>query len=353
MPYSLKIQKLLITRDEQNSPNDRINTLKQAIKLADTHNDIDWGFELRLELIREEKDTARCIESFPAFAWILDAFDTHPDTFDEEEFLWEYKWMLGSSRRNSDISMEQIEGISEDFKTRLLRNGFSLRPYYTAKSHLAFSMGKLDQAQEFIELRDKEVIDNMSNCRACEMDDNVELYLRRGEFDKAFAIGNELLNKKVTCAHMPFSTYCSSTYFLAKAGQLDLAATYFDKAVEDLNKMDSDSSQLTEIGDLIYYLTLVDKEKAWAFFEKHADWNIDSEGYIDLTFSIRVLPLLKSSGERTMQVNSQLPWFRNDGVYVIKDLYQHFYAKAEVLAKQFDTRNGTHYLTALLNEAVK
>ncbi|MDR2026788.1 MAG: hypothetical protein LBQ01_04415 [Prevotellaceae bacterium] len=351
MDYALQIQKLLLRKEKLSSPLDRITLLKQAINLADAHNDIEWGFDLRLDLIRDEKDTSHCDESLPAFTWILDAYDKNPEMFDEEDFLWEYKWMLGSVRRNSSISLEQIESIAEDFKTRLLRNGYSLRPYYTAKAHLAFFLNSPADAKKYIDLRNQEVRDEMSNCRACELDDDVELEMRLGNLEKAITVGNSMLTKKVTCTHMPFSCYCTCVKYFMKAGDTEKALEYFRKAEADLAQL-SDTSQISEIGIMIRFLTDYDREKAWTFFEQHAHWNVDSEDFLDFLFSINVLPLLKGEGSRVLNVNPSLEWYREDNTYDLKEVYNYYYKKAKDLAERFDKRNGSGYFGEQFAEAV-
>jgi hypothetical protein len=351
MDYTLQIQKLLLQRDRLSSPNDRIALLKQAINLADAHNDVEWGFDLRLDLIRDEKDTSRCDESLPAFTWILDTYDKNPEQFNEEDFLWEYKWMLGSVRRNCLISLEQIESIAEDFKTRLQRNGYSLRPYYTVKAHLALFLDNLDDAQKYLELRNKEVRDEMSNCPACELDDNVELELRRGNFEKALTVGNSMLTKKITCTHMPFSCYCACVKYFQKAGEMEKAYEYFQKAETDLADL-SDISQISEVGIMIRFLTDYDREKAWTFFERHAHWNVNSEDYLDFLFSVSVLPLLAGEGSKVLNVNPSLEWYREDNTYDLKEVYNYYYKKAADLAEKFDKRNGNSYFSEQFAEAV-
>jgi hypothetical protein len=320
--------------------------------MADAHNDVEWGFDLRLDLIRDEKDTSRCDESLPAFTWILEAYDKNPELFNEENFLWEYKWMLGSVRRNSSISLEQIESIAEDYKTRLLRNGYSLRPYYTTKAHLALFLDNLDDAKKYIELRNKEVRDSMANCRACELDDDVELELRLGNFEKALTVGSSMLTKKVSCTHMPFSCYCGCVKYFQQAGDMEKAYEYFVKAEADLAEL-SDTSQIAEIGIMTRFLTDYDKERAWRFFEQHAHWNVDSEDYLDFIFSTSVLPLFGSEGCKVLNVNPSLEWYREDNTYSLKDIYNFYYNKAKDLAERFDRRNGNSYFSEQFAEVLQ
>jgi pentatricopeptide repeat protein len=332
-----------LQRDKLSSAIDRIAVLKQAINLADANRDIHWGFDLRLELIFEEKKTSRCKESLHAFTWILDAFDKHSGEFNEDDFLWEYKWMLGSVRRSVDVSPGLIEDIAEDYKNRLLRNGYSLRPYYSFRVHSAFFLDRLDEAAEMLEARNREMRDHMSNCRACELDDDVELEMRLGNFDKALAAGSEMLTKAVTCKHMPFSAYCTCMKYFARAGVYDKALEYFLKAENEFAEMivsdETDTSCVVEISEMIHFLTGHDREKAWALFEQYVHWNIDSEDYYDLIFSMNVLPLLNDDNPRSLSVNTALPWYEEEGMYVPRVLYGHYHAKAIALAEKFDRRH--------------
>ena len=357
MNYALQIQRLLLQRDKLSVATDRISVLKQAINLADANLDIHWGFDLRLELIFEEKRTSRCKESLHAFTWILDTFDKHYDEFNEDDFLWEYKWMLGSVRRSSEVSPKLLEDIAEDFKNRLMRNGYSLRPYYSCLVHSAFFLDRLDEAAEMLEARNKELRDRMSNCRACELDDDVELEMRLGNFDKALVVGAEMLTKAVTCKHMPFSAYCTCMKYFSLAGQHDKALEYFLKAENEFAEMivndETDTSCVVEISEMIRFLAGHDRKKAWALFEQYAHWNIDSEDYFDFIFSMNILPLLDDDNVREISVNTALPWYETDGKYVPRVLYELYYAKAKTLAEKFDLRHDCNCFSKRLSMVIR
>jgi tetratricopeptide (TPR) repeat protein len=314
------------------------------VRLADAHNDLRWAFEIRLDIIRDEKETSRCIESIPAFSWILDVCEENPELFNDDSFLWEYKWMLSSVRRNSGVSMSQIETIYKDFKVRLKENGYSLRSYYTAKAHLAFFINDLGNAEFYIKSRNKELKDEMSNCPACELDDEIELELRKGNFDNAIALTNTMTNKKLTCDHMPFACYCNCLKYFMEAGKMRHAIEYYKKAETEFDKLEN-ASQIVEVGILIQFLTLYDVEKAWEFFEQYAHWAVKSEEYFDFIFSVSVLPLLRETETKVLNMHPSLEWFRGDNTYNIKEIFKFYFKKAKALAQSFDKRNENTYFT--------
>lgn len=353
MNHNLEIQKLLLKVNTSKHPEDRISLLKQAIQIADANNDLDWGFDLRLDLIREERDTAHCTESFPAFAWILNTSDANPEMFDESDFLWEYKWMASAARRNANISKEQIESIMEDLKVRMEKNGYTLRGYHSVMLYWYLSIGDIDKAKEYIEKRNATPRDRMSHCLACELDTDVELELKDGLIDKAITTANDLITKKLTCGIMPLITFCNLTYYLGKAGD-PRAAEYFVKAEEEFAEVDeNDTSLLSSISDLLLYLTKYDKNKAWEYFQKYADWELNAEDLIVCDFSRSVLPLLKEGGIKKLNMSDKLPYYKADGNYDLGEIYDYYYSKALSLAKQFDARNKTNAYIKELEEVLE
>ena len=62
MRYTLEIQKLLLqTQNDSLHPREKANLLKEAIRIADENEDVEWATELRLDLIYElESSFGRC-----------------------------------------------------------------------------------------------------------------------------------------------------------------------------------------------------------------------------------------------------------------------------------------------------
>lgn len=352
MNHNLEIQKILLKLDTLSHPEDKINLLKQAIQIADANNDLDWGFDLRLDLISQEKDTSHCTESFPAFTWILSAYDSNSELFNEDDFLWEYKWMAAAARRNVNISRQQVESIMADLKVRMERNGYTPRGYYSVMIYWNLFIGNMQEANKYLELRDNTTRDRMSHCPACELDTRVEIELIEGQFDKAITTANDLITKKLTCGVMPLSTFCNLTYYLSKAGD-ERAAEFFEKAEEEIAEAEeNDSSLISNISDLIYYLNKYDRNRGWEYFQKYAEWEIGAEDSISFDFSKNILTLLKEDGQKQLTMSEKLPYFKTDGNYNIADLYDYYYKKANELAQQFDARNGTNSFSKALEEVV-
>lgn len=350
MNHNLQIQKILLKVEDLKNFEDKIRALKEAIQIADTHNDIEWGFDLRLNLIRQERNTSKCQESFPAFAWLLNARDTEPDLFEESEFLWEYKWMVNSASRNTHISKEQIVQISDDLKLRLERNGYTTRAYHNVMTSWYLHIGDYAQARESVALADAEMVDDMANCPACELDTKVEIELLEGNIDHAIALAYDLIHHKLTCYSMPFQTFCYLSYYLVRVGD-ERAQLYFDKAIEEYHKSDTyDTSVFFAMTKLMYFMHKTQREELWEYFEKISEWEVGAEDAHHFNFATHMLPILRVGGLKKLILSPKLSYYKADGVYDLGLLREHFYKQAQDLANRFDSRNGNQHFVSRLAE---
>ncbi|MDR2653099.1 MAG: hypothetical protein LBC68_12470 [Prevotellaceae bacterium] len=346
MLHNLQIQKLLVSANTVRSPYEKVKLIKKAINIADAHNDIEWGFDLRKQIIEAEKNTSSCIEGLPAFAWLLETYEHHPELCKESDFMLEYKWMIQAARRNANVSMQQFESIVEDYKTRLLLNDFSLHSYYTAKAQMAFQQQKFDEAKEYLDLRKTEERDDLSSCIACEIHDLVEYELLTGDISDAITTGADIFSGKEHCRYIPFQTVCITLNILDKYGYDDSANQLFKIADFSLKKMQNiDMSNIGYIGYLIFFLTGRDKSKAWELFEKYLNWSLNCEDYYNFQFSSGALSLFKGSGTYSLNVSSEIPWYKPSGIYELPELYDYYKNQAATLAAKFDDRNGNTNFT--------
>lgn len=350
MNYTLEIQKLLVKKDSLRSPDDKMKILKEAIALADANNDIDWGYDLRMDLMDEEYNTGRFIERFPAFAWLLETHDANPELFEEEDLLWRYRWMVNASRMNTNISAEQIENICNDFKIRLERNGYNLRAFYDDEFRRYYVQNSMDKAKQFLDLRENEKYNDMV-CHACELTDKIDYELRLGNIDEALVIYNELIAKKYSCMRKPFDTFCSFVEYYTKQGELEKANEMFLLAEAKLSEL-NDTVPVGSISTLINFLAHYNQTKAWDFFQQYVHWGVDMLDEVEFKLAKNLLYLLSQGGVRNLKVSSKLPWYNADGTYNINELYNYYYNKAADLAQRFDARNGTPYFTQQLNDTI-
>ncbi|MFR9164929.1 MAG: hypothetical protein ACLVKO_01410 [Dysgonomonas sp.] len=342
MNHNLEIQKILLKTDTLSSTEDKIASLRQAITIADANSDTDWGYELRDMIIRHEASLLNRKESFPAFAWMLDAYDNNPELFDEKEILHHYTWMASIAYCNAGISKKQIGDILEDYRNRLGKAGFGNRSYYELKTDWELFLGNGTEAYKNLLLRNKEAIDIFSS----ENGTVTEICVRmlRGEFDKGIELANQLEVNGYLNSYSLLSMYNQLIYYLNNARD-KRAKIYFDRAENLLPAIEKKPYLLFEISLMMYYMSHNEQSKAWDYFEKYAHWEIDANDYSSFDFSLAVLPLLQGGGKRKMKINRKLPYHREDDTYNIKELHDYYFEKTSRLAKLFDERDENNYFS--------
>lgn len=347
MNYNLEIQKILLESGKHDNPEDRIIMFKQAIKLADAHNDIDWGFDLRMDLVRTEQYTNHSRESFPVFAWILDAYDNDPDVFPIKDILSEYKWLAAVCFNNLRLSLEQIENILDDFRRRLHENGYGDREYYNIKMNQSLFKGEKDLARQYLELRDKSPIDEMTS----ECNDLVgTIYVEMFEGDFASAILH-IQEYKSKYDRNLIPVYSGLIYYLGGKDYDPRVEKYFEEVDEEFSRLTKYPFQLYEMSLIMYYMAKYRKDRAWEYFDQFVNWEIDAEESIQFDFALSILPLLKDGGTKELDtISSRQPYYRTDGTYNLHDLYLYYRTMAENLALRFDERNRSTHYTELLQE---
>lgn len=345
MKYTLEIQKIMFQLEDNVTltPKDKIKMLKQAVAIADDNEDVEWGFELRIRLIHECYYLANETDLITHFSWVLNAYEEHPGWFDESDFLWYYKWVLRSMYDNPNVPMEQINVIMEDFKTRLTRNGYSMRPYYDRLYKEALTLNKFDEARKYLELRNDAPDDSMSNCDACTIDDELDYYLKTGNFDEAYNRSQPLRERKLTCGLVPVRTFCTLTYYAWKAGKEALAAELFEQADAEMEELENDENLMSQGGMLISYLASRDKDKARHYIEKCLPWTLEADGFCRYDFSAYMVEALKQwQGDESieLQLPQEFGLYNEAGQYDIKEMTAFFYQQARELAEAFEKRDG-------------
>ena len=353
MNYNLEIQKILLETENSNNADDIIKLLKQAIQIADANNDIDWGFDLRMDLIRNEQFTAHSRESFPAFAWILNAYDSDPEFFSEEEILNEYKWMASVSYNNLNISKAQVEAILEDFRQRSIKYGMSSREYYNVMANWSLFLGSKEDARKYLDLRDGEAEDNMTSL-SNDLITTIYVEMFEGDFDKAISHIQEFMAKKSVHKMNHIPVYSGLIYYFGGKMNDPRAAEYFAEVDKEFSELANFPFQLYEVTLVMYYMSKHEKEKAWVYFCKYVNWEISAEDGIRFDFAASILALFKGGGTRVIEgINSDHTYYREDSTYNLDDLYNHYYTIATNLAQRFDERNGNTHFSEQLDEVLQ
>lgn len=349
MKYTLEIQKLLAQADIPGvSVKEQCRLYKQAILIADENDDIEWAYEMRLEYLHLLSFSASNEEMVVNFSWLINAYESEPDLFDENDFLWMYKWILSEMYSNPDVSLEQLQHILEDFKTRMQRNGYSLRSYYDRLYDENMQMNRYEKAFEYLQLRNAEERDGMSNCKACELDNELDYYLATNQFDEAYHRARPLIDKQLFCRCVPTRTFATLAVEALIAGKPDIAADMFARAEEGMLELEEDESMLCTVGTMTNYLFRIRSERAWEYMEKYLPWSLEADAYRSYIYFKKLaggLKRVEQDREITLCVPVDVPFYHPSNRYTVKELYEYYLKESFTLATRFDTRNRNRAFT--------
>lgn len=342
--YTLKIQKILNEINRLNIPAEKVKLLKKAIAIADENEDIEWGYDLRLILIDTERDLAFSNESIPAFAWLLQAYEQHPDVFDENDFLWQYKWMMSELYDNPKVSREQIENALEDFKMRLQRNGYGIRAYYNELFNDCIVQKNITALDHAMQEVNKVPRDGMSDCEACEMDAEVTAFLYTRGFDEAYKKALPLLDKQYTCLHVPMRTLVNLCYAAYKNNREEVAASLYPKCQDEIAKLANDTSVLLSAIKLSVYMAAKYPQEAHKWIKKYLPLADGPQNRLLFSFSmylIEALQLLEDGLIFVVDLPEQHSLYQShNNQFTKEELLAHYMPLAKNIAQQFDERNS-------------
>lgn len=352
MRYTLEIQKLLLQAQNENlHPREKANLLREAIRIADENEDVEWATELRLDLIYELNLISADAEEIAVFSRILDDYENHKDLIKEDDLLWKYKWIWSSTFDIPDVPMEQVKAVGEDYKTRILRNGYSLRTYYHRWSVEYTRMRQYDKAKEYIDKTLAEKVDDQS-CDACELNFILDYYLETGQFDEAYSRAQPLITKQISCYEANLRAYLKLAYYAQKAGKPEIAADMCARAEEGLAGREKDEYMILYLGLFIAYCFMMKPERGWEYAERCIGWSLHTSTFKKYRFSCDMLEALKYESRPEVHLNlpEDFPLYRPDGVYPVSGLRDYFYQQAETLAQRYDARNGNDGYMSRLKE---
>ncbi|HEX8819174.1 MAG TPA: hypothetical protein VF794_04560 [Archangium sp.] len=347
--------KTLLGRAERLDPGEaKVMALEEAARLADAHGDVPLAYEVRDALI-----DAATFGGFPdralvAFAWCRGQQQKDPERFSPEQLLWKQKWVVGRLDEFPHISRKQIQGALDDVEQCFAKAGAGQRAVLKLRYQAARDMG--DPAADTLWAKWVEAPrDHLTDCRACELDDELDHHLDRGEYAVVLEKARPLLEGRNACAEVPHLTLGSVLYPLFKLGRLEQAR---DSHLRGYTLVQRNREFLATLGEHLEFLTLTaNVARGMMLFGRHLGWALEHASHRDrFTFYSASLALLERAlveGRERVQLPLPLTFtlYVPEGAYETRTLRDWLAAQAEGIAAKFDTRNGTDRFHQLLTRA--
>lgn len=342
---------------------ERMHLYQQGWELADQMGDYESQFRFRDEYLCEACFYGDAMQMYVVFPIMLKKHDEYvkehgydPHT---KDILWNYKWVLENAHFFYQISKEQFERFSQDFKRRCEENGYSLRTYYEYGYNFYERIDK-EKAESFYQQFLKCKRDRLSDCEACERDQEVKYLLVSGQKEKALEKAQDLFERRLTCKEVPDITYGRLLQYYNQ--QMLIGVIEYSDEIHNLQEKLKYSIQSRQIcveyvGDLLLSYSLTNKAKALNWFKKYCDYieNMNNPHY-KFYFAIGAMHFFGEMTDKEnyrMKLKSGYSQYRENGVYRPGELFHYYKEIAVEIASKLDKRNGTDCFSQIVERVEK
>jgi hypothetical protein len=336
----------------------KLALLEEAARLADSIQNVQYGYEIRNEIMETATFSGRDDLLLVAFTWNLAQFDKDPEEFDEFDLLWKYKWVIGNVTNFPEVNRKQVFAMLDDIERRYKTFGSTLQVIWSLRRDVLLDFGLPDEADAANEKYRKLGRDPLSDCAACSAGSECDFHVMRGRWKKAVTSVNDVLAKNMTCAEEPHRTYSRVLYPLLKTGELDRARDYQARGAKLIAKEGMEF--LRAHGRQLEFLALTDDiPRAKRVLERRFN---DAIGSVDVNSRMRFYraawifcECLKADGATRIKIqlpdHETLPAVDDKGNRDTGALADWFRDESLALAKRFDKRNGNTWFSDYINEA--
>jgi hypothetical protein len=325
--------------------------LQQAVRLADSVNNVGMGLRARLKLTRSALTEGFTDVALVAFSWCLAQVDRNPDQWApmNYDFCWRYKSLIWNLPQYPGVTRDQILGALDDFGRKLDRAGYSRRAEVFLRWMTAWGMAARAAAEaHYVEwLKHPNGYfngrgDDINFCSVCDTTFRVNFLLWLDREEEALDLADPILRGARRCFGNKPSRLSRALCAVVRAGRAaEAARKYLEYARE--------KPYLIPLCHQLDYLLLIgDLSRALERFQSHLAWALTvhapSDRFFFLCAGRRIMKRLAVNGT----VSIRLPRILADSGAVKGSkpihLCEWLDAQCQELAAQFDRRNGNdHY----------
>lgn len=355
-----RITEILESLDDLEYPN-RIGPAEEAVNLADRLGDQELAWKARFELLTATVFGGEPEKALVAFAWLESKSTQEPERFPasravkgryltETDLLWGYKWIGLNLPDFVEISRRDIEAVNHRMRDQFEENHVSLRPYWTVKACTYQSLGddrvKIQEAVNNFEASPRDIY---ADCFACEWNFRIEMALLQGDLERAFSLGEKLIEGNYGCASVPHITFTSLMIPAWRAGLKDKARVFHQRGY-DLCKNNRDL--LISVCEHIDFRLLEgDWPGAYAMLQRHVPWAHSTRSSMRrlrfLRTALAVAALAPAGGDFGLPTDLIADAADPRGATEWK---HRLNAEVILLAERFDERNGNTTISEVVRK---
>ncbi|MCX5200000.1 tetratricopeptide repeat protein [Streptomyces sp. NBC_00237] len=275
------------------------------------------------------------------FARLLQEWDRDPSGFDQwdvQSLHWRFKWVGSGMLDLPEIPLDSIRQWQQEMGRRFAVAGYSPRAVRQSAYYLAYEIGDDEAADRHLAEWTAADRDQMSDCHACELNEQGGYWARRGEDEKALDTWAPVLDGTHTCAEEPHRVLAEALVPLVRLGRLDEARA---SHLRGYRMAKGNESLLRSIGHHLEFCALTGNEaRGLEILAEHATHlGPLNDADAQLGFGGGALVLL---GRLKELGHGSLPAARYQGTdRTVAELHDLLLADLTALTARFDARNGT------------
>jgi tetratricopeptide (TPR) repeat protein len=352
------VRELIRNATQLGDGDEKIMTLEEAVRIADTGHDVQLQYRAREELIEAAFWGGETEKALVAYSWCLAQFDNHPERFSEWLLLWRYKWIVNVIVNFPQITKEQIYEMLDDMERRYLKAGYGLRVVYYYRYRIEKFFGNKDEALKHFRHAQELSRDELSDCAACEIDERVTFQAYCGNNELALSLAEPIFSGLHKCRSVPQRTLAGVLLPLVRLGRWAEARDYHTRGYSMISR---DVVYLNYVSDHLLFLALYgDFEMAAHLIEWHFRWTIKSKSLYDKYTFYRaawlLLELMTDAGSNTIKLRMPesfpLYQYSQSHHYETSRLKEWFENLAREIGGKFDKRAGTDQFARELEETL-
>ncbi len=323
----------------------KVSLLEEAVRLADSLQDIELAFQVRSKLTSAAQFSARGDVVLVAFSWCLAQHDRFPGRFNAYELMWTYKWTIESVFRLPQIPRDRIEALFADFESRCRAMGYSLHALHLLRRKFFVLAGEREAARvahaEFRKCRR----DEMSDCAACVALEECRYQNSQHQWSRAVQAAGPVLAGRLTCEEEPHCILGEILMPELRLGRVEEAMAHHRQGY----RLVSTGRQFVDVqADHVRFLVLIGElDQAGSLVERHLPDALETIKLLDRFEFLLACWLwsegLLRAGTRSVRVRlpEAAPSADDRGFRDVQACRDWFLQQAREIADQFDGRNGT------------
>ena len=335
------------------SSTQKIILVEEAVRLADEYAELGESFQLRCILIQLCTEYGQFAKALVAFSWCLNRVNNNDEDF--SDIIWEYQALLVRAAMFDSVSVEKMDELFQDYRSRMKEEGATDNSYYSARLRAALTMRDEQRATEALKGFKSAKKDIHSDCIACIQNMLIQYELYFGSYEKARKLVQPLIDGKMSCNMVPLRTFAHMVNHVYRAGETALAETMYNKGIKLIGNK---GGFLEQIGLYLIYLSYTNPQKAKTLFRKALPWalNRTEMPWSLFHFHMGSCILFTSLNKKTpikLRVDKKYQLYNEKDCYLPEELAAYHYKTALEYAKRFDSRNKNSAASDMLEQEYK